>query len=376
MAFHPVASGHQPRLLVQFDAFEARQHTSTNAEIAMLLSHLPTPVQNALVALAAKDKLQSLDNLMELNVQIGRKPEAIYVDSQTGKKVRVVVVDAECTANDILLFRDIFHEIPADGGHKRIGIPQTLHRLSLTTHPGKNNSVIAVTSRVGRAMVGVVQRMSPFLLPNGPPLPPFASSSTRDKSSSIYGLSTNGLGAFDSGRQFLSSLDKKVNPLSSKSLLLIGKPGVGKTTLLRELAQNLSDDMSRVVCVVDKTCEIAGDGESPHHAIGSSRWMPVSRPGLQAQILRECVENQSPDIIICDEISTSEEVECVRSISQRGVCLIATVHGSTLPELVNDGERRNLVGGQSNVTLTGEKCKSNIYDIDHDPLHLLGRCGC
>jgi stage III sporulation protein SpoIIIAA len=193
----------------------------------------------------------------------------------------------------------------------------------------------------------VIKRMSPFLLPDGPSLPPFASSI----SSTVRGSTVGAFGGMLP--QPFSPLEKKANLLSSKSLLLIGKPSVGKTTLLRELAQNLSEDLSSVVCVVDKICEIAGDGESPHHAIGSSRWKPVSRPGLQAQILRECVENQSPDVIICDEISTSKEVECVRSISQRsisqrGVSLITTVHGSTLPELVNDGKRRNLVSGHLN----------------------------
>ena len=53
-----------------------------------------------------------------------------------------------------------------------------------------------------------------------------------------------------------------------------------------------------------QTCEIAGDDSSPHASIGSARWMPVGKPGMQAQILREAVENQTPDIIICDEIST------------------------------------------------------------------------
>jgi len=104
--------------------------------------------------------------------------------------------------------------------------------------------------------------------------------------------------------------------------------------------------------VVDKTNEIGGDSEAPHPSIGSARWMPVGKSGMQAAILREAVENQSPDIIICDELSTAEEVEAARSIAQRGVRLIATVHGGTLPELIADGERRNLVGGQGNVTLT------------------------
>jgi stage III sporulation protein SpoIIIAA len=94
------------------------------------------------------------------------------------------------------------------------------------------------------------------------------------------------------------------------SLLLIGRPGVGKTTLLRELASALSQNMALNVVVVDKTCEIAGDGLTPHSSIGSARWMPVGIPNRQAEVLREAVENQTPDVIICDEISSTGPFCC------------------------------------------------------------------
>jgi stage III sporulation protein SpoIIIAA len=282
----------------------ARAAPATEQEVRRLLAALPVPVQQALAALEQAAG-HDVTSLVELNVQIGRWPEAVFV-APDGSKRREMLVQAPCTAADVALFREFF--IGKDGvvaAHKRAGMPGTLHRLSCTTHPSRGNEVLAVTARVGRALEGVVDRMAPFLLE------------------------------------------------SDASLLLIGVPGVGKTTLLRELARRLSDDRRLTVVVVDKTCEIGGDGDAPHPSIGSARWMPVGRPGLQAAILREAVENQSPDIIICDEISTSEEVEAARTIAQRGVRLIATVHGGTLPELVNDGERRNLVGGQGNVTLTG-----------------------
>ncbi|KAG1671870.1 hypothetical protein FOA52_003437 [Chlamydomonas sp. UWO 241] len=369
--FHEVSQGQAPRVLQQqISAPPAPRFASNTAtEIRRLLDALPSPVRAALVDLEQHGG-RSTETLVELNVQIGRHPEAIYAD-RTGSHVRVSLCPGQCTRSDIDLFQPLFME-HAVSSYKRVGIPSTLHRLSLTTHPCRGDAVIAVTMRVGRAMHGVVSRMAPFLTPNiplpvpapaprggggGQPFPPppppfplmFAPSPSFGSSSAFtaMGAALCGGGAAGALPPGLSHSD-----VLSKSLLLIGRPGVGKTTLLRELASTLSSDMRLSVVVVDKTCEIAGDGESPHPAIGSARWMPVGLAGRQASILREAVENQTPDIIICDEISTSEEVEAVRSISQRGVRLIATVHGTTLPELVNDGERRNLVGGQSNVTLT------------------------
>ena len=109
--------------------------------------------------------------------------------------------------------------------------------------------------------------------------------------------------------------------------------------------------------VVDKTCEIAGDGDAPHHAIGKARWMPVGRPNMQHTIMREAVENQTPDVIIVDEISTPQEVEAARTIAQRGVQLIATVHGRTLPEVISCKERGSLLGGIASVTLSGNEAE-------------------
>ena len=130
-----------------------------------------------------------------------------------------------------------------------------------------------------------------------------------------------------------------------------------KTTCLREIARILANDRTLNVVVVDKTCEIAGDGDSPHSAIGRARWMPVGRPNMQHQIMLEAVENQTPDVIIVDEISTPQEVEAARTIAQRGVQLIATVHGRTLPELIMCKERGNLVGGMASVTLSGHEAE-------------------
>lgn len=112
---------------------------------------------------------------------------------------------------------------------------------------------------------------------------------------------------------------------------------------------------SVAVVVVDKTCEIAGAGDSPHPAIGSARWMPVGKPNLQHVIMREAVENQSPNVIVVDEISSPQEVEAAKSIAHRGIQLIATIHGQTLPEIINCKERGSLTGGVATVTLSGRE---------------------
>jgi stage III sporulation protein SpoIIIAA len=108
----------------------------------------------------------------------------------------------------------------------------------------------------------------------------------------------------------------------------------------------LSADLSLVVVVVDKSNELGGDGMTPHDAIGSARWMPVGKRGMQADVLREAVENQTPDVVICDEISTTAEVEAARTMGQRGVRIIASVHGSTLAEVAHCSQRGILLGGQ------------------------------
>lgn len=150
--------------------------------------------------------------------------------------------------------------------------------------------------------------------------------------------------------QFLYDLANK-----KQSLLIIGKPGVGKTTALREIANLLSQNRYLNTVVVDKTCELAGDGLEPHPAIGKARWMPVGKANMQASIMREAVENQSPDCIIVDEISSKDEVDAAKTISQRGVQLVATVHGTTLPEILHCRERGDLVGGCSTVTLSSKE---------------------
>mmetsp|Transcript_14155 Transcript_14155/g.48781 ORF Transcript_14155/g.48781 Transcript_14155/m.48781 type:complete len:446 (-) Transcript_14155:44-1381(-) len=274
-------------------------------ELAALLERFPAVVRAALQD-SAQASGRDLYDLTEVYVQVGRRAEAVFQDAKSGGTRRVFITESACDAADLDLFASMFAE---DGGpsHKRKGIEGTLHRLSVITHPSFHpERVIGVAARIGRVVQGTVERMARFLVEDG----------------------------------------------LHKSVLLVGRPGVGKTTVLRELSRLLSDQLSLNVVVVDKTCEIAGDGLSPHPSIGSARWMPVSRPGLQAEILREAVENQSPHVVIVDELSTVQEVDAARTVTQRGVRLVATVHGTTLPEVMNDKDRSMLLGGQHTLTLS------------------------
>jgi nucleoside-triphosphatase THEP1 len=144
---------------------------------------------------------------------------------------------------------------------------------------------------------------------------------------------------------------------SGKSILLMGKPGVGKTTLLREAARVLADDLSKRVIVVDTSNEIAGDGDVPHPGIGRARRMQVPDPDHQHGVMIEAVENHMPEVIVIDEIGTSQEALAARTIAERGVQLIATVHGNTLENLMLNPTLSDLVGGIQPVTLSDEEAR-------------------
>jgi len=135
----------------------------------------------------------------------------------------------------------------------------------------------------------------------------------------------------------------------------MGKPGVGKTTLLREVARLLSVDYQKRVIVVDTSNEIAGDGDVPHPAIGLARRMQVPVPEQQHDVMIEAVENHMPEVIIVDEIGRKEEVDAARTIAERGVQLIATAHGNTLENILVNPTLSDLVGGVQVVTLSDEE---------------------
>ena len=136
-----------------------------------------------------------------------------------------------------------------------------------------------------------------------------------------------------------------------KSVLLLGRPGVGKTTMLREVARFLADELNKRVIIVDTSNEIAGDGDIPHPGIGSARRMQVPAPELQHDVMIEAVENHMPEVIVIDEIGTELEAPAARTIAERGVQLIGTAHGNTLENLMMNPTLSDLVGGIQSVTL-------------------------
>lgn len=235
--------------------------------------------------------------LLEVVLDLGRLPEGRFpYHMETLSVTQVSREDLDYVVKRVGTF----------GKDNRAGIERTLHRISAIRN--RMGTVIGLTCRVGRAVFGTVDVL-------------------RD--------------VIESGR----------------SLLLLGRPGVGKTTLLREAARVLADDMSKRVVIVDTSNEIAGDGDIPHPGIGRARRMQVSMPSEQHAVMIEAVENHMPEVIVIDEIGTEAESLAARTIAERGVQLIATAHGNTLDNLLQNPTLSDLVGGIQAVTLSDEEAR-------------------
>ena len=237
------------------------------------------------------------DQLLEVVLDLGRLPEARFSG-------RTVDLDQRPVGRDDLAA--VINRLGPFGGDNRAGIERTLHRISAIRN--RTGDVVGLTCRVGRAVFGTVAMVRDLL---------------------------------DTGQ----------------SLLLMGRPGVGKTTALREIARVLADDLQRRVVVIDTSNEIAGDGDIPHPAIGRARRMQVARPELQHQVMIEAVENHMPEVIVIDEIGTELEAQAARTIAERGVMLVATAHGNELANLIRNPTLSDLVGGIQSVTLGDEEAR-------------------
>ena len=235
------------------------------------------------------------DELLEVILDLGRVPEARFV----GNAVALNSRDVNHDDLDFVVSR--IGEFTADN---RAGIPRTLHRISCIRN--RQGRIVGLTCRVGRAVYGTIEIIRDIVE-------------------------------------------------SGKSVLLLGRPGVGKTTMLRESARVLAD-LKRVV-IVDTSNEIGGDGDIPHPAIGKARRMQVAMPTLQHEVMIEAVENHMPEVIVIDEIGRELEAEAARTIAERGVQLVATAHGRSLDNLMMNPTLADLIGGIQSVTLSDEEAR-------------------
>jgi len=240
-------------------------------------------------------ELNDSDNLLEIVMDLGRLPKARFVQREA------VLSDKEVTYEDINAITKSISEFDDDN---RAGIERTLHRISAIRN--RHRDVVGLTFRIGRA---------------------------------VYGTSDIIQDLIESG----------------SSILILGRPGVGKTTILREAARILAD--SARVIIVDTSNEIGGDGDVPHPAIGAARRMQVAQPSLQHEVMIEAVENHNPEVIVIDEIGRELEAMAARTIAERGVQLIGTAHGNTLENLLLNPTLSDLVGGIESVTLSDDEAR-------------------
>jgi stage III sporulation protein SpoIIIAA len=240
---------------------------------------------------------EDVDEILEVILDLGRLPEARFPSGD------ITLDDQDVTRSDL---DNVVQRIGDFGADNRAGIERTLHRISAIRN--RRGEVIGITCRVGRAVFGTIKIIEDL--------------------------------AF-----------------SGKNILLLGRPGVGKTTMLREMARVLSVEAQKRVIIVDTSNEIAGDGDVPHSAIGRSRRMQVATPAHQHGVMIEAVENHMPEVIVIDEMGTELEASAARTIAERGVQLIATAHGNTLDNLVMNPTLSDLVGGIQSVTLGDQEAR-------------------
>jgi stage III sporulation protein SpoIIIAA len=259
-----------------------------------LLAVLPPQIAEAV---NEAQKVTSRGALIEIVLDLGRPPEARFQEEE------VYLSEIDVTREDI---RFAAERVGRFGDDNRAGIERTLHRISAIRN--RTGDIVGLTCRIGRAVYGTIAIISDLVE-------------------------------------------------SGESILLLGRPGVGKTTMLRESARVLADDLHKRVVVVDTSNEIAGDGDIPHPAIGRARRMQVPTPTAQHAVMIEAVENHMPEVIVIDEIGTELEAMAARTIAERGVQLIGTAHGNTLENLMMNPTLADLIGGIQSVTLSDEEAR-------------------
>ena len=272
-------------------------------DLDSLLSVLPPSISEAI------RRIGRFNDLIEVVMDLGRLPESRYVSAEASgdlhglarREESLVLRDTEICREDLSY---VLGRIGSFDEDNRAGIARTLHRISAIRN--RRGEVVGLTCRVGRAVYGTLQIIEDIIT-------------------------------------------------SGKSILLLGKPGVGKTTMLREAARVLAE--TRRVVIVDTSNEIGGDGDIPHPAVGRARRMQVSTPSRQHEVMIEAVENHNPQVIVIDEIGREQEAEAARTIAERGVQLIGTAHGQTIENLMVNPTLNDLIGGIESVTLSDEEAR-------------------
>ncbi|KAL8060062.1 hypothetical protein ABFX02_03G129000 [Erythranthe guttata] len=288
--------------------YNASSGVYVDDDFHLLLQILPHDVRESLLCHSKQDLL------LEVILDLGRRPQACYFGDYGRRDLRKTEISME----ELEYAQNAIGEL---GGDNRSGIAGTLHRISAIRN--KNGKVVGLTCRVGRPATEAVDMVRDLL---------------------EYG----------------------------KSILFLGRPGIGKTTLLRGISRVLSVELRKRVVIVDTSNEIGGYGDIPHPEIGTARRLQVPEPWMQHKVMIEAVQNHMPEVIIVDEIGTEAEVRACRTIAQRGVMLIATAHGIKLNNIIKNPLLSDLIGGLKTVILSDQEakarnCKKSILERRASP---------
>lgn len=256
---------------------------STDQEFLALLEQLPPDI-----AEMVRPRIREVE---EITFALGKGVEVAYGD------LRVTYNRPTTTADMSRL--DTGGAFRKDG---RRGIEGTLHRIARFTDisgddaSGQSGKSNMIKVRVGRVLVGVAEPL----------------------------------------REVLYAMRHGV--------LIIGPPGVGKTTLLRDMIRILQEVYAGKMIVVDTSLEICGEGDTPHAFLRLGQRVMVGHPSRQKAMIDQALMNGGPQLLAFDEIGYRDDVENVIFGAQRGVLPVGSVHGYTIFDVIRSPRLRPLIG--------------------------------